>query len=37
MRANSPVLDSSFSLDRLADAFRYQASGAHFGKVAVEW
>jgi len=21
----------------LADAFRYQASGAHFGKVAVEW
>ena len=32
-----PVLDSSFSLDQLADAFRYQASGAHFGKVAVEW
>jgi NADPH:quinone reductase-like Zn-dependent oxidoreductase len=32
-----PVLDSSFSLDRLADAFRYQASGAHFSKVAVEW
>jgi NADPH:quinone reductase-like Zn-dependent oxidoreductase len=32
-----PVLDSSFSLDQLADAFRYQASGVHFGKVAVEW
>ena len=32
-----PVQDSSFSLDQLADAFRYQASGAHFGKVAVEW
>jgi NADPH:quinone reductase-like Zn-dependent oxidoreductase len=32
-----PVLDSSFSLDQLADAFSYQASGAHFGKVAVEW
>jgi NADPH:quinone reductase-like Zn-dependent oxidoreductase len=32
-----PVLDSSFYLDQLADAFRYQASGAHFGKVAVEW
>ena len=32
-----PVLDRSFSLDQLADAFRYQASGAHFGKVVVEW
>jgi NADPH:quinone reductase-like Zn-dependent oxidoreductase len=32
-----PVLDRSFSLDRLADAFSYQASGVHFGKVAVEW
>ena len=32
-----PVLDSSFPLDQLADAFRYQASGVHFGKVAVEW
>jgi NADPH:quinone reductase-like Zn-dependent oxidoreductase len=32
-----PVLDSSFSLDQLADAFCYQASGVHFGKVAVEW
>jgi len=27
-----PVLDGSFSLDHLADAFRYQASGAHFGR-----
>jgi Zinc-binding dehydrogenase len=32
-----PILDSSFSLDQLANAFRYQASGAHFGKVAIEW
>ena len=32
-----PVLDSTFSLDRLADAFTYQASGVHFGKVAIEW
>jgi hypothetical protein len=32
-----PVLDGSFSLDQLADAFCYQASGVHFGKVAVEW
>jgi hypothetical protein len=22
---------------QLADAFRYQASGVHFGKVVVEW
>ncbi|GLQ50044.1 NAD(P)-dependent alcohol dehydrogenase [Dyella flava] len=33
----SPVLDRSFSLDQLADAFRYQSSGTHFGKIAVEW
>ena len=32
-----PVLDSTFSLDQLADAFSYQASGVHFGKVVVEW
>ena len=32
-----PVLDRSFPLDQLADAFRYQASGVHFGKVVVEW
>jgi NADPH:quinone reductase-like Zn-dependent oxidoreductase len=32
-----PVLDRSFPLDRLADAFRYQASGVHFGKVVVAW
>jgi len=32
-----PVLDRSFPLEQLADAFRYQASGVHFGKVVVEW
>jgi len=32
-----PVLDRSFPLDQLADAFRYQANGVHFGKVVVEW
>ena len=32
-----PVLDRSFPLGQLADAFRYQASGVHFGKVVVEW
>jgi NADPH:quinone reductase-like Zn-dependent oxidoreductase len=32
-----PVIDRSFKLDQLADAFRYQESGSHFGKVVVEW
>lgn len=31
-----PVLDKSFPLASLADAFRHQASGAHFGKIIVE-
>ena len=30
-----PVLDRSFPLDALADAFRYQETGAHFGKIIV--
>ena len=32
-----PVLDKSFPLDKLADAFRRQESGQHFGKIVVEW
>lgn len=32
-----PVLDQSFPLERLADAFRRQESGAHFGKIVVEY
>jgi NADPH:quinone reductase-like Zn-dependent oxidoreductase len=32
-----PVIDRSFGFDELADAFRYQASGAHFGKIVLEW
>ncbi|HTQ70594.1 MAG TPA: NAD(P)-dependent alcohol dehydrogenase [Acidocella sp.] len=32
-----PVLDRSFPLDQLAEAFRHQASGAHFGKICAEW
>jgi NADPH:quinone reductase-like Zn-dependent oxidoreductase len=32
-----PVIDRSFGLDKLADAFRYQESGEHFGKIVVEW
>jgi NADPH:quinone reductase-like Zn-dependent oxidoreductase len=32
-----PVIDKSFRLEQLADAARYEESGAHFGKIAVEW
>jgi len=31
-----PVLDEHFPLERLGDAFRRQASGAHFGKIVVD-
>lgn len=30
-----PVIDRSFPLEELAEAFRYQESGAHFGKICV--
>jgi len=32
-----PVIDSSFPLERVADAFRHQESGRHFGKICLEW
>lgn len=32
-----PVIDRSFAFEDLAKAFRYQESGAHFGKIVVEW
>jgi NADPH:quinone reductase-like Zn-dependent oxidoreductase len=32
-----PVIDRSFKLDQLADAFRYEKSAAHFGKIVVEF
>ncbi|MDH5859150.1 zinc-dependent alcohol dehydrogenase family protein [Lampropedia aestuarii] len=32
-----PVIDRSFALQELAQAFEYQASGAHFGKICVEF
>lgn len=32
-----PVIDSSFPLDKLGDAFRHQESNTHFGKICVEW
>ncbi len=31
-----PVLDKHFPLAQLADAFRYQETGAHFGKIIVD-
>jgi NADPH:quinone reductase-like Zn-dependent oxidoreductase len=32
-----PLVDRSFAFDELAAAFEYQASGAHFGKIVLEW
>ena len=32
-----PVIDSSFALEKLGDAFRHEASGRHFGKICVEF
>lgn len=32
-----PVIDSNFPLERIADAFRHQESGRHFGKICLEW
>ena len=32
-----PVIDRSFPLEAIADAFRHQESGTHFGKICLEW
>jgi len=32
-----PIIDKSFGFEQLADAFKYQASGQHFGKIVLEW
>ncbi|MBD1553059.1 zinc-dependent alcohol dehydrogenase family protein [Pseudomonas typographi] len=32
-----PVIDRTFALEQLADAFALQASGEHFGKICVQW
>lgn len=32
-----PVIDSSFPLERIADAFAHQQSQRHFGKIVLEW
>ena len=35
--ALKPVVDRRFPLDQLADAFRFEMSGGHFGKIGTEW
>jgi NADPH:quinone reductase-like Zn-dependent oxidoreductase len=32
-----PVIDRTFDLDEIVDAFRYEASGLHFGKICLEF
>ncbi len=32
-----PVIDSTFPLEAIGDAFRLQASATHFGKICLEW
>ena len=32
-----PIIDKSFAFDELADAFRHQESGKHFGKIVLEY
>ena len=32
-----PVIDRTFDLDEIVDAFRYEASGRHFGKICLEF
>ena len=32
-----PIVDKSFTLEQLAQAFEYQLSGAHMGKIVVEY
>ena len=32
-----PIVDRRFPLEKLADAFAFEASGGHFGKIGIEW
>jgi len=32
-----PVIDRTYPLEQIADAFRLQKSGGHFGKIALEF
>ena len=34
---STPISDGSFALEDIADALRHQASGAHFGRICLEW
>uniref|UniRef100_UPI0025D2F545 zinc-binding dehydrogenase n=1 Tax=uncultured Nevskia sp. TaxID=228950 RepID=UPI0025D2F545 len=31
-----PIIDARFPLSKMADAFRYQLSGQHFGKIVID-
>ncbi len=37
LQASRPVIDKVFDFAALPDAFHYLQSGAHFGKICVEW
>lgn len=32
-----PIVDRRFPLEKLADAFRFEMSAGHFGKIGIEW
>jgi NADPH:quinone reductase-like Zn-dependent oxidoreductase len=32
-----PIIDRIFNLESLAEAFRWQETGSHFGKICAEW
>ena len=32
-----PVIDRRFALADLAEAFAFEQSGGHFGKIGIEW
>ncbi len=32
-----PIIDSTFSLEEIADAFRHEEAGRHFGKICLSW
>ncbi len=31
-----PIIDKTFPLDALGEAFGYEAAGGHFGKICIE-
>lgn len=32
-----PIIDSTFALEEIADAFRHEEAGRHFGKICLSW